>query len=249
MAFNATEIGYGAWTLCNDHLTAESTIFSFGVGSDVSFEGALARRFGARIWSFDPTISQTYYEKRLALQNLNQSSRSRLHFMPYGLGTVDAALTFYVPKSQLAARMIGVVGMSLSTEALPGYVHVLNAPVFAIETLQMLSRVQHVDVVKMDIEGVEIRLFNSEAFRKWLFGGNGPEQIAIEFHDRLMAGAQAPAKPTKAQAKARALTRSHQLRLPVYRMLRAGGFERRHQSANAEEVLFVRTSRPTPHRS
>jgi hypothetical protein len=46
---------YGRYAVCLELLSPASVIYAFGVGEDVSFDLALARRTGARVLAFDPT--------------------------------------------------------------------------------------------------------------------------------------------------------------------------------------------------
>src|SRR5258708_2318542 len=48
--------GYGAWTLCPERISAQSVIYSLGVGDDISFELSLIECFHLpALFAFDPT--------------------------------------------------------------------------------------------------------------------------------------------------------------------------------------------------
>ncbi|MGC2298446.1 MAG: hypothetical protein WA476_06560, partial [Acidobacteriaceae bacterium] len=46
---------YGGWTIAPDLLNANSVMFSFGVGNDISFDLATIERFGMTVHGFDPS--------------------------------------------------------------------------------------------------------------------------------------------------------------------------------------------------
>ena len=46
---------YGGWCICPENLTADSVVYSFGVGEDISFDLALIERFGLRVMLLIPT--------------------------------------------------------------------------------------------------------------------------------------------------------------------------------------------------
>lgn len=46
---------YGGWTLVGDNLGNSSTIYSSGVGNDISFDIAAIERFGCKVHGFDPS--------------------------------------------------------------------------------------------------------------------------------------------------------------------------------------------------
>lgn len=216
--------GYGVWRLCNESLSWRTVVFAFGVGPDASFEAGLAEAFGSSVVSFDPTIDQNKYEAALHVPHarpLKPVQRSRLRFLNYGIGTVDGVLTFYSPGSA-----------SMTTVAnLPGYSAVLKAPVFTMKTLLQLASVTRIDVLKLDVEGVEFELFEDVAFTRWLISADGPEQLAIEFHDRLL----------KRGANMSVSLHAYRRRLCFYAVMRRGGYSRRHISRSGEEILMVRT--------
>src|SRR5216117_15515 len=44
-----------SWRFCPNGLTAESIVYSGGVGRDITFEHALVQRFGCSVVLFDPS--------------------------------------------------------------------------------------------------------------------------------------------------------------------------------------------------
>src|SRR5438046_2176505 len=70
--------GDGTWTLSPDHIPVSPTVYSVGVGYDVSFDLDMITEFGAEVHTFDPTPLS---RKWLAGQELPR----QFHFLPYGL--------------------------------------------------------------------------------------------------------------------------------------------------------------------
>ena len=217
---------YGAWTLCSDQLSERSHVFSVGIGTDASFDVAIAKRHGARVSCFDPTINQRQFEKAVvrATRHDQHRAHSLLRFYPFGLGAEDSVLAFY------RRNHSNENGSLVSTPGLPNYVQRvwLHAPVLRVQTLQHIAQVPRIDVLKLDIEGAEWRVFhrNNTDLREWL-RCSPPSQIAIEFHDRFFDQLDR--------------LRPRQRRARVYRLLKRCGYTRRHWSLPAkEEVLFVR---------
>ena len=65
-----------------------------------------------------------------------------------------------------------------------------------------------------------------------------PGQIAIEFHDRLLPSAPRP-PATEGSRPARSTRATRRARASIVQLLARCGYVQRHQSVNAEEVLFV----------
>ncbi|KAL1529468.1 hypothetical protein AB1Y20_000415 [Prymnesium parvum] len=216
---------YGGWTLCSEYVTSRSTVFSVGIGGDTSFDASIARRHGARVSCFDPTINAQQFTRTLTRFNLTASERALITFYPFGLAEADDVLPFYHSNDSRFGSLV-------STPGLPGYRKEvwLRAPVLRVQTLQFLAGASRIDVLKMDIEGAEWLMFRrrNKSLREWL-KCSPPQQIAIEFHDRFYK-------------------KMHWVsRLSVQRLLRRCGYSRRHASLpHQEEVLFIRDRVASP---
>ena len=212
--------GYGAWTLCSELLSASTTIVSVGIGSDVSFDLALAHNHGATVHCFDPTIDRQHFERIVAQKMPSPEVRARLTFWPFGLGGTNDVINFYRSKDRRIASLV-------STPGVTGYEpkSFLRAPILRMQSLLGLILPHHPEVVKMDIEGAEWALFNQSdvEMRTWL-ARTSVNQLAIEFHDRFLG-----------RGTRRGAARHH-----VVQLLQRCGFVKRHTSNNGQEVLFVR---------
>lgn len=214
--------GYGAWTLCANLLSEASTVFSVGIGGDISFDKAVVSQHNARVFAFDPTISGDSFE-RLA-GSVPKAQRSRISFYPFGLGATDTVIPFF----RSTNSKIG--SLSSSGEHMRNYQlsSIRHMPVLRIQTLLAMSNTQQIDVLKVDIEGAEWSVFNrsNTAMCSWLSMSRQSTQIALEFHERLF----------KAQPSRRSINN----------LLKKCGYQRQHQSASKEEVLYLKTT-PTSH--
>lgn len=204
--------GYGAWTICTENLDKNSVVFSIGIGSDVSFDVEIMRFSGASVFCFDPTIHRTQFEDIVGKYNLTESEQKKIHFLPFGIGQKNDVSDFY------RSTNTGIASLT-STPHAEGYDRKvwMKAPVMNIQTLMYLSRVNKINVLKIDAEGSEFEAFDNNETRE-LLKNNPPEQIAIEFHDRFVR------KSSRAQ---------------VLQLLKQYGYVKRHVSQSKEEVLFL----------
>jgi FkbM family methyltransferase len=175
---------YGAWTLCTTLLNADSAVYSFGVGEDISFDLALIERFGCVVHAFDPTPRSVVWVESQTLPSL-----FRMHAV--GLAGRDGKAEFYPPENpdHISHSLASRAGRTRE----PVYV-----PVKRLSTLMRELGHHNIDLVKMDIEGAEY-----EALADMLASGIRPRQILVEFHHRFPE-----IGPAKTEATVKALRRA-----------------------------------------
>jgi FkbM family methyltransferase len=159
--------GYGGWPVITSLLTAESTVLSFGLGEDISFDLDLIERFELSVHGFDPTPKSCQW---LA----DQSLPDRFYFHNIGLAAETGTLTFNAPveegfASWSATHSIGDAGAKA-----------VSLPVKSYGAIYDDLGLDTVDVLKMDIEGSEnevVEFLGRSDYR--------PIQILVEFHHRI----------------------------------------------------------------
>jgi len=160
---------YANWTFCPDNLDANSVIYSFGVGEDVSFDLKMIEHFDMHIHAFDPSPRSIDWVQKRDLPE-------KFHFYPFGLAGKDGNLVFSEPADpghhslKLMRSGTGEV-QGLKT-------HLLK--VYRLPTL--LGQLNHnkIDILKMDIEGAEYEVIDDIV--------HSPVpiyQVLIEFHHRF----------------------------------------------------------------
>jgi FkbM family methyltransferase len=157
---------YGGWTISEIDLTASPLIYSFGIGTDLTFDLAMIERFDARVFAFDPTPRSLDWVK-------SQRLPDRLTVIPVGLADFDGALRFR-PPAKLSHTSYAAVDDNSGVDGL------VELPVKRLGTL--MSELGHgsLDVLKMDIEGAEYPVI-----RSLLVSSHRPKQILVEFHHRF----------------------------------------------------------------
>jgi FkbM family methyltransferase len=152
-----------SFTINPDLLNQESVVYSFGVGTDISFDLALIQQFSIKVHAFDPTPRSISWIS-------TQYSPQAFHFLPYGLADFDGTATFDPPIDPTH------VSYSLIERKHPGKV---NCAVYRLQTIMNMLGHTSIDLLKMDIEGAEygaiLDLLNSKL---------NVTQICVEFHHR-----------------------------------------------------------------
>lgn len=161
---NIVKIGsdYGGWAIPADRLGPDSICYCVGIGEDTTFDYGLIERYGCRVHSFDPTPVAVEYVSQL-------ESPPRFHFHPVGLWSADGELAFHAPQNPTHA--------SYSALNLQATEQTVRCPVKKLSTLMSELGHQHIDLLKMDIEGAEFEVIDS------LLAKELPvDTICVEFH-------------------------------------------------------------------
>lgn len=158
-----------AWTYCTDGVGPSSVVYSFGVGTDVSFDLALVERHGLVVNAFDPTPRSLQW-----LRSQKLPERLRIHEV--GLASFDGACHFHAP-----ARLEHVSFRKYARNQ--DQAESIALPVRRLSTLMAELGHEHLDILKMDIEGFEYEVID-DIVRSRI----SVDQILVEFHHRWVDG-------------------------------------------------------------
>ena len=150
-----------AWTIWPARLGPASVVISAGAGRDISFEHALADRFGCRVTLLDP--SPTAQETMADPANRH----ARIDFLAEGLAAQAGALSFSAPLNPAEGSF---------TTARPGAA-ACTFPCTTLPALMQRLGVARVDLLKLDIEGFEYAVLDDLLAR-----GLAVDQICVEYH-------------------------------------------------------------------
>jgi FkbM family methyltransferase len=151
-----------AWSYLPQFINKNSVVYAFGVGTDISFEVQLANKYQCPVYTFDPTPQAVEYAINIARKE------PLIKFYPYGVLGRDTMVRFYKPRD---------VGLgSLSTANLHFGNIYIEAPVMRLITLARQFGHDHIDLLKIDIEGGEYDVIDD-----MLFCGLPVDQFCVEF--------------------------------------------------------------------
>jgi FkbM family methyltransferase len=156
------------WTFCPSGINNSSIVYSFGIGRDISFDLALIEKFGLRVFAFDPTPKSIAWLE-------SQQLPPQFQYYPWGLSDHDGTLEFFETGSQEAVSL---------TETRPDSQREKQASVVLkvsrLSTICSMLNHDHIDILKLDIEGSEYR-----AIPDILHSHLVIRQILVEFHHRF----------------------------------------------------------------
>lgn len=201
---------YGGWALPRDFVHAASLVYSFGIGEDASFDLALIRETGCLVHAFDPTPRSLRWAEREI-----QDGHFIVH--PWALGAETGTLELWLPGDP----------EHVSASCRPSSEH--SAARFVAECRSLPAVMtelghEHVDVLKMDIEGAEYAVIDS------LVAADTLDRIGcllVEFHHWMEAF-------------------DRQETLDAIEGLRAKGFRILWVSETGHELLFARPDLAVP---
>ena len=167
-----------AFTVNPELINSDSIVYSFGIGTDISFDEALVSRFSLQVHAFDPTPRSLEWLRTQVLP-------SGLHVHPYGVADIDGTTTFDPPEDPAH------VSYSMMDRCCDGRV---ICRVQRLCTIMAMLGHQWVDVLKLDVEGSEYSVLTD------MLRSNIPVgQLCVEFHHRWP---QIGARKTKQAIKA-----------------------------------------------
>lgn len=122
----------------------DAVCYCGGVGEDIKFEELLIERFDALVWAFDPTPRSVRFVEE------QQDLSERFHFLPVGLWSEDTTLRFYSPAN--------ANHVSHTVEGPQGGATHFDAPCRSVPNLMRELGHEHLDLLKLNIEGAEDRV-------------------------------------------------------------------------------------------
>jgi FkbM family methyltransferase len=153
---------YGGYPVPSSMLEEHSICYLAGTGEDISFDLALIERFGCEVHAFDPVARAGAYVAEAA------AAEPRHHFMPVGVWSSDATLTFHAPVQP------GFVSHSATN--LQGTGAAFQAPVRSVSSLMTELGHDHLDLLKISAEGAEFEILDHV-----LAEGIDPRILCVEF--------------------------------------------------------------------
>lgn len=132
---------YGGWHVIGDLVNEESVVYSFGIGEDISFDLALIGSLGVTIHAFDPTPRSLEWIRE-------QETPPSFNIYPFGIAAFDGNARFSPPENPCH------VSYTMKATA-PNETNAVELPVERLETIMKELGHDHIDLLKMDIEGAE----------------------------------------------------------------------------------------------
>ena len=169
--YNLLELGNRStgcsWTFCPDGLSSSSIVYSGGVGRDISFEHALVEKFGCAVYLFDPSPTGA---ETMALR---QNTIPQFRFLQVGLAGKCTSLRLAPPLNSQEGSWFASTDKSGAIEV----------PCLDLATLMRQNNHDHIDLLKIDIEGAEYEVLDDLLRRRLPV-----RQIAVEFHHSNLPG-------------------------------------------------------------
>jgi FkbM family methyltransferase len=166
---------YGGFYAHLPVLNAQSNIISIGIGKDITFDKAIIRKTGAKVFGFDPTPKSIAFVDESELPN-------KFQFFPSGIThATTGTYPFQLPENpkHVSGRADDVSGAG----------QLIQVELLSFSDMVAACQIKRVEVLKMDIEGYEYKVVPSI-----LETGIEIDQFLIEIHDRFFEESTPPSK-------------------------------------------------------
>jgi FkbM family methyltransferase len=161
---------YGSWTIPGDFLKEDSVVYLAGAGEDISFDVEVAEKYGCPVHIFDPTprakkhfetvVDGIRQDKKIKVNNqdsyvyqIQKEKLDKLIYHDLGLWDKKEELKFYTPKNQEH-----VSHSALNLQKTEDY---FLAKVDRLSQIMKTLGHDHIDLLKIDIEGAEYKVLES----------------------------------------------------------------------------------------
>lgn len=183
---------YSEWNFHESTNLERSSILSCGVGEDISFELEFAAKYAAKVYFVDPTERAINHVlktiERCGERNEMQYSDSGFQDVrAYDLSNIEASqlilFPFAVYDQECQAKFYSPTDSSHVSFTLEGELMGTKGNDYVyVQTIRIPTLVKHIDgkfnILKMDIEGVAIKVLNDI-----LKNGTYFKQILVEFEE------------------------------------------------------------------
>jgi FkbM family methyltransferase len=158
---------YGGFFLDKTLVSKKTVLFSFGIGTDISFDRCVANLGVRKLYLFDPTPKAIAFIKEQRLPDYYR-------FLSYGLSAKDETTEFFLP------TIPGHISGSKIFHDQLGKGESITVELKKLSTICNDLKIETPDILKLDIEGSEFDVLK-DIFESKIF----PKQVCIEFHSRF----------------------------------------------------------------
>lgn len=160
----------GGWWFTPAGLNEESIVYSLGIGDEIDFDLSIIDQYGVTVHGFDPTPNSIDMLDAFDLPD-------RFHFHPWAVTAQDGNLKFY-PRLKKDGSKSDVMYTMVAEEETRN--DVIDVPAYSLSSITGKLGHQHIDLLKMDIEGAEYEVLDG-----LLASPIKPTQLLVEFHHRF----------------------------------------------------------------
>ena len=167
--------------------------------------------------AFDPTVTPEHVKGVFKKNHELMEVPERFQFKQLGVGATDGPVTFFESRNK---NIKSKTAVSLKSLKLKYKDTGIQAVILRLKTIMCMLGHKWIDILKMDVEGVEMDICASPDFVDMQIPA---DQILIEFHERMLED-------------------GNSRKMACIRNLRQKGYREVHASSNRQEIAFARMS-------
>ena len=152
-----------SFNICPQGITKNSIVYSFGIGTEISFELSLIEKYGVNVYGFDPTPKSIDWVKK-------QDLPDKFQMFDFGIANYDGKAKFNPPENPEEVSHTMLDRPSTSQ-------HAITVEVRRLKSIMKQLGHDHIDILKMNIEGAEYDVIKDIVAENIKI-----KQMSIEFH-------------------------------------------------------------------
>lgn len=159
---------FASFIVCPKYLDRNSIVYSFGVGTDISFDLDVIGKYNCNIFCFDPTPDSKIWINSISIPE-------KLKFYEYGLSDKNEKVKFYKPINDSHISHSTIKNDNSHAD------EYILVEMKDLDTIMVELGHRFIDILKLDIEGSEYKVLESILLKEEIF----IRQIVVEFHHRF----------------------------------------------------------------
>ncbi len=158
------------WQYSGEALRQGAIVYSLGVGDNIDFDRHLIQHHGVTVHAFDPTPYAVEWMQQTGAQ-------ANFNFHQWAVAAIDGEITMQ-PRGRTAGQQPAVMWSAVEADAANG--GQIQVPAYSIATIMQKLEHERIDLLKIDIEGLEYEVIESIGSL-----AHKPDQLLVEFHHRF----------------------------------------------------------------
>jgi FkbM family methyltransferase len=124
----------------------------FDIGLNIGLFSLFASRYASTVYAFEPATDLF----KIAKQNIEENKATNVKLFQKAIATTDGKTTFYHCSNKTMYSLNPKVNDNKEKE---------EVETIRLDTFVNSEKIEHIDFIKLDIEGTEAEVFTSESFK------------------------------------------------------------------------------------
>jgi len=134
------------------YLSGKKDAVIFDIGLNIGLFSLYASKYASTVYAFEPSADIF----KIAKQNIEENGMTNVKLFQKAIAPKDGKATFYHSTNETMFSLNPAVNDNKEKE---------EVETIRLDTFVKQEKIEHIDLIKMDIEGTESEIFTSESFK------------------------------------------------------------------------------------